>query len=246
MKYLFGNWKMNMSLAEIKAFTRQSKVKLPSNIYVGVAVPSVYVGACEKLHKNMLLGVQNVSEYQKGAYTGEISANMLRDLDLDFCIVGHSERRGYFNETNTQVSEKIKRLQEYDILPILCVGETLEQYEKQETKQVLSSQLAGSLDKVDKFKQIIIAYEPVWAIGTGKVASEEIVAEICDYIKQEMHKIMGQNYPAIVLYGGSVSPENSLSLAKLPSVDGFLVGGASQNAEKFMSIAKNMIQGGEK
>ena len=240
MKYLFGNWKMNMSLAEIKDFAKKSKVKLPSNVYVGIAVPNVYIDACEKLRKNMLLGAQNVSEYKDGAYTGEVSARMLNDLDLYFCIVGHSERRKYFNETNSAVSEKIKRLQEFDITPILCIGETLEQYEKKETKQVLAKQLAGSLKSVDKFKQIIIAYEPVWAIGTGKVASAEIVDEICGFIKEEMLKIMGNNYPAIVLYGGSVNQENSVQLGKLPSVDGFLVGGASQDAIKFIKIAENL------
>lgn len=240
MKYLFGNWKMNMSLAEIKDFAKKSKVKLPSNVYVGIAVPNVYIDACEKLRKNMLLGAQNVSEYKDGAYTGEVSARMLNDLDLYFCIVGHSERRKYFNETNSAVSEKIKRLQEFDITPILCIGETLEQYEKKETKQVLAKQLAGSLKGVDKFKQIIIAYEPVWAIGTGKVASAEIVDEICGFIKEEMLKIMGNNYPAIVLYGGSVNQENSVQLGKLPSVDGFLVGGASQDAIKFIKIAENL------
>ena len=240
MKYLFGNWKMNMSLAEIKDFVKKSKVKLPSNVYVGIAVPNVYIDACEKLRKNMLLGAQNVSEYKDGAYTGEVSARMLNDLDLYFCIVGHSERRKYFNETNSAVSEKIKRLQEFDITPILCIGETLEQYEKKETKQVLAKQLAGSLKGVDKFKQIIIAYEPVWAIGTGKVASAEIVDEICGFIKEEMLKIMGNNYPAIVLYGGSVNQENSVQLGKLPSVDGFLVGGASQDAIKFIKIAENL------
>ena len=240
MKYLFGNWKMNMSLAEIKDFAKKSKVKLPSNVYVGIAVPNVYIDACEKLRKNILLGAQNVSEYKDGAYTGEVSARMLNDLDLYFCIVGHSERRKYFNETNSAVSEKIKRLQEFDITPILCIGETLEQYEKKETKQVLAKQLAGSLKGVDKFKQIIIAYEPVWAIGTGKVASAEIVDEICGFIKEEMLKIMGNNYPAIVLYGGSVNQENSVQLGKLPSVDGFLVGGASQDAIKFIKIAENL------
>ena len=240
MKYLFGNWKMNMSLAEIKDFVKKSKVKLPSNVYVGIAAPNLYIDACEKLRKNMLLGAQNVSEYKDGAYTGEVSARMLNDLDLYFCIVGHSERRKYFNETNSAVSEKIKRLQEFDITPILCIGETLEQYEKKETKQVLAKQLAGSLKGVDKFKQIIIAYEPVWAIGTGKVASAEIVDEICGFIKEEMLKIMGNNYPAIVLYGGSVNQENSVQLGKLPSVDGFLVGGASQDAIKFIKIAENL------
>lgn len=240
MKYLFGNWKMNMSLEEIKDFVKKSKVKLPSNVYVGIAAPNLYIDACEKLRKNMLLGAQNVSEYKDGAYTGEVSARMLNDLDLYFCIVGHSERRKYFNETNSAVSEKIKRLQEFDITPILCIGETLEQYEKKETKQVLAKQLAGGLKGVDKFKQIIIAYEPVWAIGTGKVASAEIVDEICGFIKEEMLKIMGNNYPAIVLYGGSVNQENSVQLGKLPSVDGFLVGGASQDAIKFIKIAENL------
>ncbi|MBO5103334.1 MAG: triose-phosphate isomerase [Clostridia bacterium] len=234
MKYLFGNWKMNMSLTEIEQFAKQFKYKSTSALCVGVAVPSVYFETCKKLSKKVLVGLQNVSQFEVGAFTGEISAKMQKDISVDFCLVGHSERRQYFNETNEVISDKILRLQQNDILPVLCIGESLEQFEANKTKQVLSQQIKKCTSNLDATKDVILAYEPVWAIGTGKSASLDYIDEICGFIKSEFLKLHNKN--CSVLYGGSVNPQNSADIANLKNVDGVLVGGASQDANKFMQI----------
>ena len=244
MKYIIGNWKMNMTAGEIVNFSKAlRKYKFPkrSDVMLGLAVPYVYLLGMSKMQSSMMMiGAQNVSNHDKGAYTGEISANMLADVGLDFCLVGHSERRAMFGETDEIVSQKLKKLQENELLPILCIGETLEQYEKGQTKAVLSAQLSKDLEGIDKSKQIIVAYEPVWAIGTGKSASADLIKETITFIKQELDKILGKR-EHIVLYGGSVNPANSAEILRNEIVDGALVGGASLDADRFIQIASSVF-----
>ena len=234
MRYLLGNWKMNMSLSHIDKFTDGIE-QLKPNIFVGVAVPSIYYAYCYKLKQKMSVGLQNVSEYVSGAYTGEISASMLEDVQADFCLVGHSERRQYFGETDARVNSKLKMLLSKNILPVLCVGETLEQYEANETRKVLNEQLTQGLAGITATDDFVIAYEPVWAIGTGKTATEAEIDSTCGYIKEIVKQILGKENIA-VLYGGSVKSTNSAGIVNLPNVDGALVGGASQNADEFVKI----------
>ncbi len=236
MKYIIGNWKMNKTAGEIVEFTRGlKKYKFPknSNVIFGLAVPYVYLLGMSKLQGHFLIGAQNVSSHENGAYTGEISAEMLADVGLDFCIVGHSERRHLFNESNADVNNKLKRLQEYDMLPILCIGETLEEFEANKTKSVLSEQIKSALDGLDLKKEMIIAYEPVWAIGTGKSASAEIIKDTTAFIKDELNALK-VDYP--ILYGGSVNPANASEILHIENVDGALIGGASLDSDKFVQI----------
>ena len=239
MKYLLGNWKMNMTAGEIVNFSRAlRKYKFPknNNVQFGLAVPYVYLLGMSKLQSHMLIGAQNVSNYEKGAYTGEISANMLADVGLGFCLVGHSERRTMFGDTDEIVNQKIIKLQENGLLPVLCIGETLQQFESGKTKEVLHEQLTKDLLNVDKSQDIIIAYEPVWAIGTGKSASGELIKEVITFIKKELDSILGKREHT-VLYGGSVNPANSSEILLNDIVDGALIGGASLDCDKLIKIA---------
>ena len=238
MRYLLGNWKMNMSLTKISEYTANIK-KINPDVFVGVAVPSVYYGYCYKLKTKMAVGLQNVSEYTAGAYTGEISAQMLADTQADFCLVGHSERRQYFGETDEIVNLKLKQLATQSILAVLCVGETLQEYESDKTKEVLERQIKIALQGITPQTDLVIAYEPVWAIGTGKTAKPEEISEICGFIKNITKEILGREVS--VLYGGSVKSTNSQSIINQPNVDGALVGGASQDAQSFIQILKSFL-----
>ncbi len=237
MKYIIGNWKMNKTAGEIVEFTRGlKKYKFPKDkdIIFGLAVPYVYLLGMSKLQVRFWIGAQNVSEHSHGAYTGEISAEMLADVGLDFCIVGHSERRTLYHESDAIVNEKLKQLQEYDMLPILCIGETLEEFEAGKTHDVLSRQIREALKGLDLKKEMIVAYEPVWAIGTGKSATAENIKESVSFIKSEIKKV-GADYP--VLYGGSVNPANASEILHIDCVDGALIGGASLDPDRYVQIA---------
>ena len=241
MNYLLGNWKMNMSVSEIQTFDDEFNVANSPKLYVGIAVPSIYYGYCYRLKQKMSVGLQNCSSFSSGAYTGEISAQMLNDVFADFCLVGHSERRQYFGETDESVNAKIKQLQQYDILPVVCVGETLTEYESGATKVVLGKQLEQGLKGLDWSKEIVIAYEPVWAIGTGKTATTAEIEEICGFIHDKLRTLSSREIP--VLYGGSVKPSNATEIVAVPTVDGVLVGGASQRASDFGEIKQAFLGG---
>jgi len=238
MKYLLGNWKMNMSIRQIEEFGCKFSTTGLSNVYVGVAVPSIYYGYCQLLKNNMHIGIQNCSEYDCGAYTGEISAKMLGDALVDFCLVGHSERRHIFHETDEIINKKILKLCQNKVLPVLCVGETLQEYEANKTRDVLSAQLNNGLKDFDWFTDIVIAYEPVWAIGTGKTASVDEIKKTTLFLKEELYNISGKVVP--VLYGGSVKPSNTAEILDKGGVDGVLVGGASLDPVEFSEI-KNVF-----
>lgn len=239
-----GNWKMNKTVTEATDLVAALDRDLGAQTEVDVVVcpPFTALDAISKLLKNSLIkvGAQNMSEKGYGAFTGEINAGMLRDLRVHYVILGHSERREYQKETNALINTKTKAALAADLKPIVCVGETLEQREANDTESVVGEQIAGSLSelKAEQIKDTIIAYEPVWAIGTGKTASSEQAQEVHAYIRGEIAKIHGPETAQTVRiqYGGSVKPENAQELLSQPDIDGALVGGASLESRGFSDI----------
>ncbi len=239
-KYVLGNWKMNHGVNEIKEyfdnFTYES-----NSAYVGVCPQTLHLEMAENLSgPNIKIGAQNCAYENSGAFTGEASPVALKELGVDFTLVGHSERRQFFGETNESCLKRIEKAHENKLLTVYCIGESLEEFEAGKTLDVLTEQLKTGLfpilDKV--LGNIVIAYEPVWAIGTGKTATVEIITEVSAGIR----KILGtHSEPATgisLLYGGSVKPANSEEIAGIADVDGVLVGGASLKVEDFEGIAK--------
>ncbi len=237
-----GNWKMNG--------TQASAIKLASDILAGlngadaeiaVCVPYVYLSDVGQLVKGtqLALGAQNVGDQESGAYTGEISATMLKDFDCKFAIVGHSERRAYYGDSNAMVAARFAQALAQGIKPILCVGETLQQREQDQTFQVIDEELDAVFDLagVDAFSDAVIAYEPVWAIGTGMTASDQQAQEVHQYIRgrfADKNAALAENLQ--ILYGGSVKPGNAKALFAMPDIDGGLIGGASLDADSFLQI----------
>lgn len=239
-----GNWKMNMLNSGIKSFMEELKANMPKNRNCDVVLctPSIMVPAMIKAGKDckVAAGAQDVSMYEKGAYTGEISADQLADVGAKYCIVGHSERRQYHGETDIQVNTKAKALLEKGITPIICVGESLEQREMDLTMEFVAYQVKTALAGIDatKLRRCIIAYEPLWAIGTGKTATAEQAQEVCEGIRAVIRKIYGAR-PAraiSILYGGSMNAKNAEELLAQPDIDGGLIGGASLKPVDFSKI----------
>ena len=232
-KIIAGNWKMNYNLTEAEAFVSEIKDRINTDeIDVVICPPSVFLESISNDGSNIKLGAQNVHFEDRGAYTGEISANMLLSVDAKYAIVGHSERRKYFFETDEIVNKKVKKLLEKDIIPIICVGETLEERENGKVFEVVESQLKSILQDVDEryvLNNIVIAYEPIWAIGTGKTATPDQAEEMCKYIREEIKKMYNEKCAENVRiqYGGSVKPENAREILEMENIDGALVGGAS-------------------
>lgn len=231
---VIGNWKMNKTFTKTKEFIeefsrlyKENSTKICSCTKFAIAAP--YTSLSAFIGSNIPTAAQNVSYHKPGAHTGEICACMLADLGVQYVIIGHSERRQDNFETNQDVNKKAKIALEYGLTPVICVGETLEEYEQGKTKEVVSKQLKESLEGLD-YSKIIVAYEPIWAIGTGKVATAQIANEICKHIKDETSKEL------IVQYGGSVKPENIAELNDMENIDGFLVGGASLEANGFIKL----------
>lgn len=193
------------------------------------------------------LGAQNMFWEEKGAFTGEISPGMLKDAGCQYVVIGHSERRQYFGETDEIVNKKIKAALAHDLRPIMCIGESLEEREREETIKKVETQITGGLkDLTEKeFSRIIIAYEPIWAIGTGLTATPEQAEEVHRFIRDKLLERYGKEMAsyAIILYGGSVKPDNTFSLLKEEDINGALVGGASLEADSFIQIAKESIRG---
>jgi triosephosphate isomerase (TIM) len=248
-KIVAGNWKMNLSLQEgltlISETTNMLKDEKRNDAKVIFATPFVYLHAVRNLVEQTsgtYLAAQNCSEYTKGAYTGEISAAMLASVGAGYVIIGHSERRLYYHETHQQLAEKINRALEENLQVIFCCGETLEIRERNEHIQFVQKQLAGSLFHLsnEQMKNIVVAYEPVWAIGTGKTASteqaQEMHAEIRKYLSEKFGTETAKN--TSILYGGSVNAGNAKELFACPDVDGGLVGGASLKSRDFTDIIK--------
>ena len=239
-----GNWKMNKTASETKQFAEELKTILPKAKWcdVLVCVPSVNIAAAMRAFKDMRVsvGAENIFYVKSGAYTGEISAEMLKDLGVKYVIIGHSERRQYFGETDITVNKKVHAALEAGLNPIICVGESLEQRELGVTMDLISLQVKSALAGVgaDRLRKCIIAYEPVWAIGTGKTATPEQAAEVCAFIRATIRHIYGARIARSVTiqYGGSMNPENAAELLSQPDIDGGLIGGASLKPAQFVDI----------
>lgn len=215
-----------------------------STVDIAVCPPALYIGAAvEKLNRShVAVGAQNMAEVaDQGAYTGEISALMLKDMACKYVVLGHSERRTLYGETNDQVATKVEVALAHGLVPILCVGETLEERETNITEKVVAQQLKAVMDKVGvgAFSKIVVAYEPVWAIGTGKTASPEQAQAVHAFIRGLVAEQNAQVADQLVIqYGGSVKPDNAMELFGQPDIDGGLIGGASLNAKDFLAICE--------
>ena len=247
-KIIAGNWKMNKTQAEARVLVEDilQEIGRFDDAEIVLCPPFTALAAVSELLSpvsNIRLGAQNLHEAASGAYTGEISAGMLRELYVRYVIIGHSERRQYFHEDNATVNRKTKAALAAELRPILCIGETLPERESNKWKSVLETQLleglAGFTEK--DLADIIFAYEPVWAIGTGKTATPEQAQETHQFIRHYLAKnfSMAAAERVRIQYGGSVKPENAKELLNQPDIDGALVGGASLDARGFTAIVKN-------
>lgn len=240
-----GNWKMHGNLTENKALLEGMLAGL-SNVQgmrAAVCVPYPYLAQTQFVLQNtpIVWGAQNVSQHAKGAFTGEVSTSMLRDFGCTMVIVGHSERRAIYGEDDATVAAKFVAAQQAGLKPVLCVGESLDEREKNITNSVVQRQLTAVLEKagVDALKNCVVAYEPVWAIGTGKTATPQQAQEVHAFIRgvlAQRDQTLAQNLP--ILYGGSVKASNAAELFSMPDIDGGLIGGASLDVTEFISICK--------
>tara|TARA_A100001011_G_scaffold50409_1_gene48318 strand:- start:356 stop:1075 length:720 start_codon:yes stop_codon:yes gene_type:complete len=225
-----ANWKLNGNYSFLKDYYQ--KLNVNSDNCTIICSPSIYLKSLKGNNENLFCGAQDVSFYTEGAYTGELSASMLKDNNIDFCLVGHSERRQYFAETNNNVNIKSSNLIEENIIPVICIGETLEHKEKNLTEEILSTQIKDSIPNLANHQNALIAYEPVWAIGTGLTPTLDEINQVHELIKNFDTKF--RNFK--VLYGGSVKSTNSKEINDLNHVDGCLIGGASLKVDEFNII----------
>ncbi len=230
--FIAGNWKMNMTaesgkelIAQLKPLIKEAKCN------IALCVPAILIPAMVKAAKGskIKIGAQNVHWAKSGAYTGEISADMLKEYGVKYVIIGHSERRQYFGETDETVNKRTLLALENELTPIVCVGETLLERENGQTEKVLLKQLTEGLKGVEDVTKLVIAYEPVWAIGTGKTATDEQAQETIKYIRKTLGKLFGVKNAnrVIIQYGGSMNAKNCKGLMAQPDIDGGLIGGAS-------------------
>lgn len=247
-KVVAGNWKMNNNLSESVTLISELKNGLGTNNLsadVIICPPYTALETASTLLKGsqIKLGSQNIYFEESGAFTGEISASMLKSVGCEYAIVGHSERRAIFGEDNDLLNKKLKQALKNDLLPIYCVGETLGQREKGITNKIIEEQIREGLSGIVEadFRKIIIAYEPVWAIGTGKTATPQQAQDIHQFIRGLISNIYSSSVSdqVRILYGGSVKPNNSAELLSQPDIDGALVGGACLKADSFIDIIKS-------
>ena len=239
-----GNWKMNKTASETKKFAEELKAIMPRAKWcdVVVCVPAVNIPTAIKAFKDVRVsvGAENVFYEKSGAFTGEVSADMLKDLGVKYVIIGHSERRQYFGETDFTVNKKVLAALETGLHPIICVGESLEQRELGITMELIALQIKSALAGVsaDKLRKCVIAYEPIWAIGTGKTATAEQAGEVCSNIRAAIRGLYGARVARSVTiqYGGSMNPKNAAELLAQPDIDGGLIGGAALKPEQFVDI----------
>ena len=246
-KIVAGNWKMNKTFEEADTLIYdildliEEKGK-PANVDVIICPPFIYLELAGDITEDseIFVGAQNVSRFETGAYTGEISASMLRSMHIDFAIIGHSERRKFFRESNEDLLDKAKSALKQDIAPIFCCGELLEERDAGKHFEIVKQQMEETIFKLDPedFARVIIAYEPVWAIGTGKTATSEQAQEMHFYIRELIWKKYGAEIAAetSILYGGSCNAKIAKELFSMPDVDGGLIGGASLKADEFVQI----------
>jgi triosephosphate isomerase len=243
---VMGNWKMNGSRSEGLALANAIAAGLKQGDQgIAVCVPYVYLSDIKSAVENtpLVLGAQNIADQESGAYTGEISASMLKECGCTYALVGHSERRSYYGDTNESVATRFCQAQKEGIVPVLCIGETLEERESDKTFAVIDKQLNAVIDMagIDALGNSVIAYEPVWAIGTGKTASDEQAQEVHKYIREQIaSKNQDVANKVQILYGGSVKPDNAKAIFSMPDIDGGLIGGASLDAESFLTIYQSI------
>jgi triosephosphate isomerase len=235
-----GNWKMNGSLQSNAALVAALAAGAANaQCLIAVCVPAPYLAQVQQLvaGTRIDLGAQDVSQHESGAFTGEVSASMLREFATRYCLVGHSERRQYHGETDAVVATKVQRALASGITPIVCVGETLAEREAGRTEEVVKRQLAAVIHiNGHCISEIVVAYEPVWAIGTGKTASPEEAQQVHAVLRAQLHAATEHSDRMLILYGGSMNAANAAQLLSQPDIDGGLVGGASLKSADFLSI----------
>lgn len=244
-KIIAGNWKMNMLpneamsfITELEPYAKNAKCE----IILCVPYTDLFYSLLTAQNTNIKIGAQNMHWEESGAYTGEVSPNMLKCINVEYVIIGHSERRQYFAETDETVNKKIKSALNHSLKPILCVGETLEQRENNMQDAIISNQIKSALKGIESIENITIAYEPIWAIGTGKVATKEDANNTIKIIRSTVKELYGDNVAqnVCILYGGSVKKENAKELFSTSDIDGALVGGASLKVDEFAKILESM------
>jgi triosephosphate isomerase (TIM) len=239
---VMGNWKMNGSRTSAETLTKGIIAGLGEDVAdIAICVPYIFLPDIGQIVNNtrLALGAQNVADKPSGAYTGEVSAAMLKEFSCKFALVGHSERRTYYGDTDQSVAARFCQAQEQAVIPVLCIGETLEQRKQEQTFDVITAQLDAvvNLAGIAAFANAVIAYEPVWAIGTGLTATDEQAQEVHQFIRNCLAAKDSSVAEKIqILYGGSAKPDNAKALFAMPDIDGGLIGGASLDAESFLTI----------
>ncbi len=249
-----GNWKMNLLPAQAKMFVQELSGKIDEmanqnpNVHIVICPPFTNVSTVVSVLSTspISVGAQNCHFEENGAFTGEVSASMVKAIGCVYCIIGHSERRLYFFESDEIVAQKVKMVLSKDVTPIVCIGESLEERESGKTEEVLEKQIRAVFEglTLDEVERTVIAYEPIWAIGTGRSATPEMAEETHSFIRQTLHIVtnqFGHTLSTKILYGGSMNAKNALVLLSQPSIDGGLIGGASLKVEEFSSIISSAI-----
>ena len=246
-KIIAGNWKMNMLPNEAMSFITELEPHVKNvkcEIILCVPFTDLFYSLLTAQNTNIKIGAQNMHWEEAGAYTGEIAPNMLKCINVEYVIIGHSERRQYFAETDETVNKKIKAALKHELKPILCVGETLKQRELGLEEEIIKQQIIGALEGITKeqIEKIVVAYEPIWAIGTGKVATKNDANNMIKLIRKEIESLYNKETAnnVSILYGGSVNKNNSKELFETSDIDGALVGGASLKVNEFNEIIKNI------
>ena len=241
--FICGNWKMNKTVSEAGSLVSslKEKVKDIKKVEIGVCPPAVDLSGVQDIivNSNIILGAQTFHFKESGAYTGEVSGPMLKEIGTEYVIVGHSERREYFGVTDQLVNNKVKAAFKYDLKPIICVGETLEERQNGEIEDKVNLQVKAALTGLtsEQVKDVVIAYEPIWAIGTGESATPEEAEKVVTYIRKVIEQEFGKAADSVrIQYGGSVKPHNIEEFMNVEDIDGALVGGASLEAESFAQI----------
>ena len=247
--FIAGNWKMNKTAAETKELCEALKAKFasfcPCKAEVAVCPPFTSIATAVEALKgsNIKVGAQNIHWADNGAFTGEISGAMLKEMGIEYVIIGHSERRQYFGETDETVNKRIAAALKYDLKPIVCIGETLEEREGNKTEAVLAKQIKDGFANIaaSDMAKVTIAYEPVWAIGTGKTATPDMAEETHAFIRKTFADLYGAEVAEalVIQYGGSMKPENSKDLVAQKDIDGGLIGGAALKADSFYDLVAN-------
>ena len=236
-----GNWKMNKTPSQGKEFIHDIEKLVPDIQNTKVIFFPAYPGLFDiKINPPFYLGAQNCHWEDSGAFTGEVSIEMLRECYVEYIIIGHSERRQLFNENNNNINKKIKAILSENLKPILCIGETIEHRNSGLTEDFLQNQLVEGLEGVESIDDCIIAYEPIWAIGTGETADKDQIYNAHNFINSVLKKLYPESNNCHILYGGSVNTENAKDLIQIIGVDGFLIGGASLDKDSFISIINHV------